>query len=58
MLVLNFPLVGGAVYFGVMIILIGALGLLFGVVAIVGAFQGAGWGAGLFGVVSVIIGSH
>ena len=55
-LVLNFPLVGGVVYFGVMTILIGALGLLFGIVAIIGAFQGAGWGAGVFGVVSVIIG--
>lgn len=56
LLVLNFPLVGGAVYFGVMTILIGALGLLFGVFAIIGAFRGAGWGAGLFGAVSVIIG--
>jgi uncharacterized membrane protein HdeD (DUF308 family) len=56
LLVLNFPLVGGAVYFSFMVILLGILGLLFGVVAIVAAFQGAGWGSGLFGVVSVIIG--
>ena len=56
LLVLNFPLVGGAIYFSVMIILLGILGLLFGVVAIVAAFQGGGWGAGLFGVVSVVVG--
>lgn len=56
LIVLNFPLLGGAVYFGTMMILLGVIGLLFGVVSIVAAFQGAGWGAGLFGVVSVIIG--
>lgn len=56
LLVLNFPLVGGAIYFSVMVIVLGILGLLFGVVAIVAAFQGGGWGAGLFGVVSVIVG--
>ena len=46
LLVLNFPLVGGAVYFGVMTIIIGVIGLLIGVVSILVAFQGAGWGAG------------
>jgi len=56
LIVLNFPLLGGAVYFGAMMILLGVLGLLFGVVAIVAAFQGGGWGAAIFGVVSVIIG--
>jgi len=56
LLVLNFPLVGGAIYFSVMVIVLGILGLLFGVAAIIAAFQGAGWGAGLLGVVSVIIG--
>ncbi len=56
LLVLNFPLVGGAVYFGVMTIVFGVIGLLIGVVSIIAAFQGGGWGAGLFGVVSVIIG--
>jgi uncharacterized membrane protein HdeD (DUF308 family) len=56
LLVLNFPLVGGAVYFGVMTIIIGVIGLLIGVISIVVAFQGAGWGAGIFGVVSALIG--
>ena len=57
LLVLNFPLVGGAIYFSVMAIILGILGLLAGGASIVAAFQGAGWGAGLFGVVSAIIGA-
>jgi uncharacterized membrane protein HdeD (DUF308 family) len=56
LLVLNFPLLGGAVYFGAMMIILGFLGLLFGVAAIIAAFQGGGWGAGLLGIVSIIIG--
>ena len=56
LLVLNFPLVGGAVYFSAMVIIIGILGLLFGLAALVAAFMGGGWGAGIFGVVSIIIG--
>ncbi len=56
LVVLNFPLVGGAIYFSVMVIFLGILGVLFGGAALVAAFQGGGWGAGLFGVVSVLIG--
>jgi uncharacterized membrane protein HdeD (DUF308 family) len=56
LLVLNFPLVGGAVYFSVMVIILGVIGLLFGVVGLVAAFQGGGWKSALFGVVSAIIG--
>jgi len=56
LIVLNFPLVGGAVYFGVMTIFMGVIGLLIGVVSIVAAFKGGGWGTGLFGVVSGLIG--
>ncbi len=56
LLVLNFPLVGGAVYFSVTVIVLGVFGLLFGVSALIAAFQGGGWGAGIFGAVSVIIG--
>ena len=56
LLVLNFPLVGGAIYFGLMTILVGVIGLLIGIVSIIVAFQGAGWGAGIFGAVSTLIG--
>ena len=56
LLVLNFPLVGGAVYFSVMVIIMGVIGLLFGVIGLVAAFQGGGWKSALFGVASAIIG--
>ncbi len=56
LLVLNFPLVGGAVYFSVLVIILGIFGLIFGIAAIIAAFQGGGWGAGIFGAISVIIG--
>ena len=56
LLVLNFPLVGGAIYFSVMVFILGILGLLFGIVSLVAAFQGGGWGIGIFGVVSAVIG--
>jgi len=56
LLVLNFPVVGGAIYFSVMVIMIGLFGLIFGIAALIAAFQGGGWGAGTFGAVSIIIG--
>ena len=56
LLVLNFPLVGGAIYFSLMVIIMGVIGLLFGLIGVVAAFQGGGWKAALFGVVSAIIG--
>ena len=56
LLVLNFPLVGGAVYFSVMVIMMGFIGLLFGVIGVVAALQGGGWKAAIFGVISAIIG--
>jgi uncharacterized membrane protein HdeD (DUF308 family) len=56
LLVLNFPLVGGAIYFSVMVIFLGILGLIFGVAFVIAAFQGAGWGSALLGGVSILIG--
>jgi uncharacterized membrane protein HdeD (DUF308 family) len=56
LLVLNFPVAGGAVAASILVIIIGVFGLIFGIAAIIAAFQGGGWGAGLFGVVSAIIG--
>ncbi|MFN2126746.1 MAG: HdeD family acid-resistance protein [Anaerolineales bacterium] len=56
LLVLNHPVVGGAIVLGVWTIVIGVIGLLIGVISIVTAFQGAGWGAGIFGAVSALIG--
>ena len=52
LLVLNFPLVGGAIYFSVMVIIMGVIGVLLGILGLVAAFQGGGWKAALFGIVS------
>ena len=56
LLVLNFPLAGGAIYFSFWVILMGIFGLVFGVALLIAAFQGGGLGAGLLGAVSIIIG--
>ncbi len=56
LLVLNFPLVGGAIYFSIMVIILGILGILIGISALFTAVQGGGWGIGIFGAVSAIIG--
>lgn len=39
-----------------LIIVLGIMGIMMGTVSIIQAFQGAGWGSGLLGVLSVILG--
>jgi uncharacterized membrane protein HdeD (DUF308 family) len=56
LLVLNFPLAGGAIIIVFKVFILGILGMLFGIASLVAAFRGAGWGAGIFGAVSLIIG--
>ena len=56
LLVLNFPLAGGAIVIAVKVFILGVLGMLFGIAALVAAFRGGGWGPGIFGAVSLIIG--
>jgi uncharacterized membrane protein HdeD (DUF308 family) len=40
----------------VVAILLGIFGLLIGIAALIAAFQGEGWGAGIFGAVSIVLG--
>lgn len=47
------PLVVGSV----LVIVLGIEGIIFGVVGVVQAFKGAGWGAGILGIVSIIFGA-
>ena len=47
LLVLNFPMVGGMVYLSITVIILGVFGLIFGIAALIAAFQGGGWGAGI-----------
>jgi uncharacterized membrane protein HdeD (DUF308 family) len=46
------PLVVGAT----LVLILGIQGLVFGVIGLVQAFRGGGWGAGIMGVVSILFG--
>jgi uncharacterized membrane protein HdeD (DUF308 family) len=51
------PLIGAVIVVGVATLLLGINGMIIGVIDIVKAFQGAGWGKGALGVLSFIIGA-
>ena len=56
LLVFNNPVASTAVVPAVLAIILGVFGLIIGIAALIGAFQGEGWGMGIFGVISIIIG--
>jgi len=56
LLVLGNPLASTVVIPAIYAILLGIFGLLIGITALVAAFQGEGWGVGIFGLVSLVIG--
>jgi uncharacterized membrane protein HdeD (DUF308 family) len=56
--VIGSPLLGTAVVVGVATLILGINGMIIGVVDIVKAFQGAGWGKGLLGVLSFVVGAY
>jgi uncharacterized membrane protein HdeD (DUF308 family) len=56
LLVLQNPLASTVAVPGVLAIILGIFGLLIGISALIAAFQGEGWGAGIFGAVSLLIG--
>jgi len=56
LLVLRNPVESTVVIPAIYAILLGIFGLLIGISALVAAFQGEGWGAGIFGLVSLVIG--
>ena len=56
LLVFQNPVASSAAVPAVVAIILGVFGLLIGITALVGAFQGEGWGMGVFGAVSVVIG--
>ena len=53
---LDHPLWSPFVVGSVLIIILGFQGLIVGIVRIVQAFKGAGWGAGILGVISMLFG--
>ena len=55
-IVLNHPLWSPLVVGGTLVIILGIQGIIFGVVGLIQAFKGAGWGAGVLGGVSILFG--
>ena len=55
-IILNHPLISPLVVGGTLVIVLGIQGIIFGIVGLVAAFQGGGWGAGIMGALSVIFG--
>ena len=55
-LVLQNPLWSGILVPSLMIIILGLQAIIVGVIAIVQAFRGAGWGAGILGILSILVG--
>lgn len=55
-MVLNHPLWSTVLVPSVLIIILGVQGVIFGILGLIQAFQGAGWGAGIMGAVSILFG--
>ncbi len=56
LIVLQHPLWSPFMVGSVLIILLGIQGIIVGVVGLIQAFKGAGWGSGILGVVSILFG--
>ena len=56
LLVFQNPLASTVAVPAVVAIILGIFGVLIGISALIGAFQGEGWGAGIFGAISLVIG--
>jgi uncharacterized membrane protein HdeD (DUF308 family) len=54
--IIGSPFIGAAALLGAYALLLGIGGIVYGIAAIVHAFQGAGWGRGILGFFSVIFG--
>lgn len=56
LLVLRNPMTSTEVVPAIVAILLGVFGVLIGISALIAAFQGEGWGVGIFGAISLVIG--
>jgi uncharacterized membrane protein HdeD (DUF308 family) len=56
--IIGSPLLGSVVVVGVATLILGINGMIIGVVDIIKAFQGAGWGKGLLGALSFVVGAY
>ncbi len=56
LMIIQYPLWSSFLIPATIALILGIEGLIFGVVGLVQAFQGAGWGAGILGVLTIIFG--
>jgi uncharacterized membrane protein HdeD (DUF308 family) len=56
LIVLQHPLWSPFVIGNVLVIILGIQGIIVGVIGLIQAFKGAGWGSGILGAVSILIG--
>ena len=54
--ILRYPLLSAITIPAIIILLLGIQGLVVGIIGLVMAFKGGGWGAGILGVLSIIFG--
>jgi uncharacterized membrane protein HdeD (DUF308 family) len=54
--VINHPLLAPFLVTNVLVIILGIQGIIVGIIGLVQAFQGAGWGAGIMGGLSILFG--
>ena len=54
--VMRYPLAGAFVIPSVLILLLGIQGIIVGIISLVMAFKGGGWGAGILGALSIFFG--
>jgi uncharacterized membrane protein HdeD (DUF308 family) len=55
LIVLMYPVAAAVALPKVFTLVLGILGLIYGVILLIIAFQGGGWGAGVLGVLSIIV---
>jgi uncharacterized membrane protein HdeD (DUF308 family) len=56
LMIIQHPLWSTLLVPATLVLVLGIQGLIFGIVGLIQAFQGAGWGAGILGVLSIIFG--
>jgi hypothetical protein len=56
LLILQHPIWAPFVVGGTLIIILGIQGIIYGIISLVEAFRGAGWGIGILGAISIIFG--
>lgn len=54
--IVNHPLVSTLMVPTVLVIVLAVQGIIIGIINLIQAFQGAGWGAGILGVISIVFG--